>query len=270
MSITTTEPAPNGRGCGERVEGEAYACFGIGAGGHLIEEYIVDPVRRWPGKFQRGIKVMPRDPRNPNGVHDLVVFVGAENYPSVWSFVEEASRFGVSRRMPPKLPYEKLTPGVSLMVMVHSKAIPLSFSYDLNRSNRPLDGCKCARDWQWATAAWGGVPVGYHPTDASQAGKAPMEPCTFALQDLAVANHHLFTPVGEPPEIFHIKMPSFSFEGIFPRFPDFTTQRVTNQEWATGIFMAMPLTHFEFRNKAKKPVVEKIRQAGFQTAILNW
>lgn len=261
-SITTTVEAPDGRGCGERKEGEAYACFGIGAGGRAIEDYIVDPVRVWPGKFQRGIKILPRDPGDPGGLCDLVVFIGAENYPSVWSYIQEAKRFGVSRRMPSNLPFERLTPERSKMVLVHSKAIPL-FDYSLNRPDQPLHGCKCGIQWWDAKMFGAAVPSGYHPGSA-----IPMERCTFALQDLAVANHHRFERMGEGQ--FRIDTPSFAFEGYFPKVPDLREQRLTNQTWGTGIFMALPLTHFEFRNKAKKDVWERANAAGFKTAIVNW
>lgn len=260
-SITTTAEAARGRGCGERKEGEAYACFGIGSGGRAIEDFIVDPVRPWPGKFQRFIKILPRDPANPGGLCDLMIFIGAENYPSVWSYIEEARRFGVSRRMPANLSFERLTPGQSKMVLVHSKAIPLSFNYVLNRPFTPLRGCKHTHEWLDAQR-YSEVPVGYHP------GHEIQTMCTFALQDLAVANHHRFERVGE--DKFRIDMPSFSFEGNFPHLPDLRGQRLAFQEWGTGIFMALPLTHFEFRNKAQKVIWERAKAAGFQTAIVNW
>lgn len=147
---TTVNPS-NGRGCSFRSELSAYCCCGIGPGGMPIEHYLVDPCIPWPGKFQRGVKILPRHRDNPNSINDLVIFVGVgrENYPAVWDYVEETRLFGASRKMPPTLPWEKLTPGQSRMVFVHRLAIP-RFTFTLNRDEIPLPDCKLKNAPGWA------------------------------------------------------------------------------------------------------------------------
>lgn len=121
--FTTTEP-PDGRGCGERDGGVPYACCGFSEDGTPIEFYVVDPAIPWPGEFQRGVKILPRNPQDVDSINDLVIFISKNDYPSPWDFVEETRRFGASRKLSHNLPFDKLMPGKSRMVFIHSRAIP--------------------------------------------------------------------------------------------------------------------------------------------------
>jgi hypothetical protein len=63
-----------------------------------------------------GVKMIER-----NGVYHLLDWVGTNHYPNVADFVEEAARWGISRRMPSNLRFDLLTPHIRLL-LVHEKA----------------------------------------------------------------------------------------------------------------------------------------------------
>lgn len=253
--LTTIRPE-NGRGCGDRDEGMPYACCGVSKDGLPIEAFVVDPAIPWPGKFQRGIKILPRDPQDPNSVNDLVIFVGAKFYQSAWDFVEETRLFGASRKMSPTLPFEKLTPGQSRMVFVHSKAIP-DFEYELNRRGKPLYGCKYLQRWVDNKDAYNDEPPEQHIEGTL---------CTHALKDLAFLVHGDIEPSENDPEFYRVNMPSFNYTAKYPLDPP----TYKPAEWQVGIFLALPLTHFEFCRKPHQAAQGKAEQAGFQTMTLEY
>lgn len=252
---TTIQP-PSGRGCGDRDEEMPYACCGVSKDGMPIEHFIVDPAIPWPGKFQRGIKILPRDPNDPNSIKDLVVFVGEKFYQSAWDFVEETRLFGASRKMSPTLPFDQLTPGQSRMVFVHSKAIP-DFEYELNRGDKPLYGCKHLQHWADNKDLYNDEPPEQHLNKSL---------CTHGLKDLAFLVHGDIEPSPIDPEFYLVNMPSFSYDAKYPIKP----ASYTPTEWQIGIFLALPLTHFEFCRKPHQVAQEKARQAGFETVTLEY
>lgn len=63
-----------------------------------------------------------------------------------------------------------------------------------------------------------------------------------------------------------IKMPSFDYLGVYPGGPH---EAPPLSEWQIGVFLALPITHVEYKNKAGDSL-ERVRQAGFETAILDW
>ncbi len=270
--LNTTTEAPNGRGCGTRSKKSAYACCGTSQQGVTIEFFVPDPAIAWPGQFQRGVKILPRTPQEPNGLNDLVIFVGKKHYPSPWDFVEEVRCFGASRKMPPTLPFDKLSPDKSRMIFVHSKAIP-AFDYESDK-DRPYQYCPHFYTdddtRQLDLKKWDTAIPGHHVT--------PETPCAFALRDLAFFVHAttdlksvtaLLRPNEDqlPDEKFTIQMPSFTYGGTVPktpRLPAFTP------DWKVGIFLALPLTHFEFCKEADPATQAKIDAAGFQSVILDY
>jgi hypothetical protein len=112
------------RGCGERVEGGLYAECGLGERGSPLESFLVDsPLPLPDGLDRRALANKAQvweDPRTR--VCHLVIWVGAEHYPFVADYVEEVRRYGASRRIGAMVDIERLTPGVSRMIMVHPLA----------------------------------------------------------------------------------------------------------------------------------------------------
>ncbi len=250
--MNTTVFASNGRGCGFRDENAVYMCCGVGNDGYPIEHFILDPARRWPGEFQRGYLILPRvlGIATLQEVNDLVIFVGKEYYKATWDFVEEVRRYGASRKVPRNLPFEKLTPGQSRMVFVHSRAIPLTH-YCCDRSV-PLDWCSYSADRETWMTVWD--QAGWHPDN---------HPCTFALQDLALYLHKEAAALVED-KVFTIQMPSFTYD----------VRRMLNWDtpvrWDVGVFMWLPLTHIEAKNRLDDDVKKKVVTAGYDVEILPY
>lgn len=112
------------RGCGTRVAGGVYAATYLGAHGHPLECFLADPPV--PISSQQmvdlGIAPIGVHPTEIGGKTRLYDVVGSGNYPNVVDWVEEARNMGISRRLPPNLPWEKIDPG-TMLVVLHRRAI---------------------------------------------------------------------------------------------------------------------------------------------------
>lgn len=110
---------PVERGCGTRQQGGVYFEFGIGPNGRQLEDFLVDPPFVLTSEMavpDRGVKLIEHA-----GVWHILDRVGVTNYPNVLDFVEEARRFGVSRKLSPSLDFSKLTED-SRLLLVHERA----------------------------------------------------------------------------------------------------------------------------------------------------
>lgn len=118
------------RGCKTRVRGGVYGECGMGAGGKPVEHFLIDPphpIDNDEGKrlgvinprgkvFSLGVKLIEHE-----GVWHVLDVIGSNHYPNVADFIEEARRFGVSRRFPKNLDFSKLTTE-SRMLLAHRRA----------------------------------------------------------------------------------------------------------------------------------------------------
>lgn len=264
---STTLHAISGRGCGTRDPGACYICTGMSIFGRPVEEFVVDPVLPWPGQFQRGFKII----NSSSGINHVAIFVGESFYASPWTFVEEARRFGISRKVPPTFPFQELTPGRSMMFFIHPKAYNTQKNnYVLDRDPcKPMEGCKFYHNdqemWSKNDKDFGG---GWHPS----VGNRTKTPCTMGHRDLACFFHSddeiewlESTENGYP---FNIKAPSFSYTGLSPVLPNILKDEKL-EGFTPGVFLKVPLTHVEACQKAGK--WEKVAQkAGFQVEILDY
>lgn len=278
VEVLTRQP-PDGRGCGERSEERPYLCTGTSAEGIRIENFLIDPtIPLPPDGWHRGFEILPRNPQEPDGVKDVIIFVGSDSYPAAWDFVEEVRRFGASRKVAPNFPFEKLTPKESRMLFAHKEAIP-TFRFE-RVSYRANPDVFCKRKPRSKAVgitssvemAWLETPSGWHPQDdnglAIRSDGKPDSPCACALQDLAFLAHdnhkHTEAEFGLPAR-FTIDMPSFSYSGFYPHYDN-----TDHTEFQAGIFLALPLTHIEFKNKSHKEAETRAKEAGFRTEVLPW
>lgn len=112
------------RGCGKRIQGGLYAEVGVQPRGKPIEDFFVDPpVPVDPGRLglaAQGVRLLERRPGS--GIYDVWDWIGQQHYRSPADFVEEARRYGVSRRLPANREIaEKLGPE-SLLILLHPRA----------------------------------------------------------------------------------------------------------------------------------------------------
>jgi hypothetical protein len=229
------------RGCGERKENALYLSCGTSPYGIPIKERIIDPAISWEHGWQRGYTLFEID---DTGVKHVLIFVGKEYYPSPWSFVEEAKRFGISRRIDNKFPVDQLTPGQSKMFFAHAYTIPL-FEYYL--PEHPKD-CKC----QDADLGW------HYDVDKH---------CTFGLKNLAV-NVHSQKDISllDADNFIEIRMPGFSFFTS----PIMDAPPLDEQEYKLGIFLYVPITHLEVKNYIDPEVQSRIRETDYKLEILDY
>jgi hypothetical protein len=108
------------RGCGTRVKGGVYAEIPLSKHGLPLESFLSCPPvvvdAQQLGLTNVGVKLIERA-----GVWHVFDIVGKQHYPNVADFVEEARRFGISRRLSQNLDFSKLTTD-SRLILLHDHA----------------------------------------------------------------------------------------------------------------------------------------------------
>lgn len=146
MAIPPSTPFPKAtpvvRGCGERSPGGLYVECGLSPVGRPFDDFLIDPpLPLLPGLDATGLANKPRFVRDPaDGTPHLVIWIGAEHYPYVSDFVEEARRFGISRKLSPSVLRQKEAADLSLasrMLLVHPHVINVRW-----QSQRPPYRCR--------------------------------------------------------------------------------------------------------------------------------
>jgi hypothetical protein len=103
------------RGCGTREAGGVYLCVGLSKYGRPVEDFIVDyPV----DVFALNLSAL--------GMHEfggnLYDWVGEAHYPTPAHFVEEVRHQGLSRKISPNFPFQKLSE-IAMHYLVHPRAL---------------------------------------------------------------------------------------------------------------------------------------------------
>jgi hypothetical protein len=114
------------RGCGTRVKGGVYAEIPLSPFGIPFDDFLFCPPivvdAQAMGITSIGVKLIERD-----GVFHVFDVVGKQHYPNVLDFVEEARRFGISRRLPKTLEFNKIT-AESRLILMHDRAFIENFN----------------------------------------------------------------------------------------------------------------------------------------------
>lgn len=161
------------RGCGYREPGGAYFAVPLSPAGLPVEAFVIDPPQLLDkdelGVIDRGVALIDRD-----GTTHVVDIVGREAYDTVYAYLEEVRRLGVSRRAPDNLNFSRLSTS-SRLLLAHGHA-------DIeNAADFPsIDRCPCA----------------VHGHDETYAGMCarlwPQEPLPGAEHRLAIfASFHI-------------------------------------------------------------------------------
>src|SRR5258708_18087277 len=121
MMIDFPKADPVERGCGEREQGGVYAECGLSSKGKPFEDFLIDP----PKPLPEGLDIVNKpelweDPAT--GITHLLIWVGAEHYPYCSDYIEEACRYGASRRINPNLELSRLS-SWSRMILAHPRVI---------------------------------------------------------------------------------------------------------------------------------------------------
>lgn len=246
------------RGCGsERKENALYVCCGLSPYGRPFNDFIEDPVVEWEFGWQRGSKVLPR---GDTGIYDLYIFVGKEFYPSLWDFIVEGRNFGVSRHIINTTPFHLLTPGKSFMRFIHANAIP-DFKANLSDTypNINFQSCKHKYNFVMPEDNYELLAPAYHLNDN------PQTFCTYAMRELGGLMFHPERDVNKETEIFTVNLPCGQYYNGYETGVDYTEKKMK-----PGIFLSLPITHFEVKNKIDPKVVEKVNKAGYELEVMEY
>ena len=265
--MTDVDFAPvltDARGCGKRKDQGLYACTGLAEDGQLgmpIESFIIDPPIRWENGPFRGVRFLPRD----DGAVDIMLWVGAENYPFLPDYVEEARQMGFCKRIPTGAikedgsiaagnnDYSKVVPHVSNMVLVHPRAV-IESNYTLQVNEGGVEGM-VPHVVRHSGPCGGGV---HHYAREWVDGSRPTDPCTFATWDLSamqgVKGHNVDQCVESHATI---STPSVEYRVVTPLSTDGAHFHAGSKEYVNlpvryspGIFALVPLGHFEYVNQS--------------------
>ena len=270
------------RGCGKRQEGGLYACVGAASGGAgmPLEHFIVDPPVPWlQGPF-RGSQLHERS----DGIIDLVMWVGQEHYPYPSDFAEEGRRHGFSKRLSPKQDYSALTPNQSRLVLIHPRVF-YGKAADAWKPQRVE--CHDLHGWNRKSGTiepditiWPDIDrpeqSGLH-RDCNHPPKTGGEitQCTFSLWDLSsqfseIGHEVEDAEIGVPPssgmQFARILTPSCAYLVARPK----RVASPPKPNWGAGVFLALPLTHFEFigeDGKIPDNISESLGQNTLNTAV---
>jgi hypothetical protein len=236
------------RGCGSRKKGGIYAEVPLSPFGSPFEHFLFDPPVKVDleamGLSPIGVKLLKRPDEDVYDVYDII---GADSYPNVLDFIEEAKRFGISRRLSSRIDFSLLTEKSKLIVL-HSRAfIENAGAY------WPEAKFKCPKAIQ-KHEIWEGQRVGDDPL-----------PMCIGLwgQDIEDGNEHPENDPGyirpsDDPRFVLRTMPSFSYEGY--RRPDGVTP-----EYSTAIFGSFHLGRLVVINdpddKTHEPALAKAKAA---------
>ena len=228
-SITTIDSSIE-RGCGTRAEGGLYICVPTGSSGIPVEAFVLDPPIPWNEGPFRGARLHKRD----TGVTDLLLWVGAEYYPTVADFVVEGARHGFSKRVPVhrEADYSSLDQD-SRILLIHPRAI-VKGSYEL----RPvLQGIKPLIQ----------RPDPQAPRDCTHALRrvedkdTPDLSCTFCTWDLGVAFDTPAHRIIERTSVTTVvQTPSVQYSVMTPLYYDDPV------EYSAGVILQLPFHHFEY------------------------
>lgn len=192
----TYDATPVIRGCGTRKEGGIYGECGLSPYGLPLEAFLIDPPivvdRENLGLHPIGVTLL-EDPTS--GVTHVVDWVGEESYSHVADFLEEARRFGVSRRLPRTLDSSRLTSG-SRLVLLHRRAIignPAPY-FAARDGLRWEQGCPAQRPDHRDPAQPPGMCAGLWWEDLTAGGPVPQE------------------GTGSDPRLVTRTMPSFTYQ----------------------------------------------------------
>lgn len=262
----TPDDVPRERGCGLRSEGALYCVVPTSPYGRPLSDFLIDPALPWGRRGAlRAPLLMPQQQtrRTDNrgnvvnvvnastSVLDAYMTVGAKNYPSVSDFIEEAETMGVSKRFPRDFDVRALTPGRSRLVLVHSRAIVTS-GYEVNQP--------CPK----------GLHINHHFSSFPQL--ATYQQCLGVTWPLgaylpSTEKHHVEDVTSDG--YVTIRTPSVSYTVQEPISP---MSDEVSPTYAYGVFLALPISHFEFVNKdgvAPEELLNRFEGTGWRLEVMD-
>lgn len=214
------------RGCGKRTPGGIYGCCPTSPHGRPVWDFLVDPPSPYGGKQFKGIKFAPDEMAIgwPEDSILLLDWVGKSGYQSAASLVEEAGRFGLSRKFSRTFPWHRLSGKKVWLALIHARAIP-TWKWDGAMGAHLLRKAKhCKFDeiethrYHCVYTSWLTAPI-FHKSSGGRTPRVEMPWGAF-----------------NPSEVFH---------GGLEDPVDFTEAADGLRSYTAGIFAVFPLTKFQ-------------------------
>lgn len=253
------------RGCGMRVAGGLYGECRTSREGMPIEYFIVDPPRVLDHDMMQVSAMGVTSIMSSDGKTSLLDWVGADSYPNVADFIEEAGRFGLSRRIPKSFDTSKLGQG-SQIILIHSRAIvdnwqdvaqrrsPITVSWKDGRGGEP--DYRCPKQYVLEYLAAQGIDVADR-------------------KERVIAAHHHGLPGFTTPDSLPVQCASLWWEdikahaatsgSIVRSMPSFVYEgyaSIPNATHRPGVFLKMPLTNLvviKDKEGAAEELVRKVQ-----------
>ncbi len=209
------------RGCGSRKAGGLYLVTEMSPYGRPFNYFMLDPPVEYTGPKFQGIQVSDYTIEGITGECVILLdMVGLEFYPTMPAFVEEARRFGVSRRIPVNFDFSKLAGKTVYLGTIHWRAIPMFDKKPELGTLPPYWTC-------------------FRPNDP-----AHYPDCVYHAWPIAPNEHDKLADDGA------IEMPwgSFNPHGLFQAHPDEQVIREMRNSvtgYKPGIFALWPITKIE-------------------------
>jgi hypothetical protein len=257
------------RGCGERTPGGVYIECGLSPVGRPFEDFLLDPPLALPAGL--GSEALPNKPQfwtdsATDTVH-LVIWIGAEHYPYLADFVEEARRFGISRKLSPHLLERPEFARLSLssrMILAH----PCALNYWWAQQPPPF---RCMKEVPGHAPTECGTLLNEQDTGADTSADERTGPCLFQTWDLISAADAL--PLTDPatgapvvdPITHEVRRKCFALGGRI-----WYARRIGSTEYVytatgesaaglePGIFGAFPITGFGLMKRADGGVDSRV------------
>lgn len=112
------------RQCGTRHSGGVYITTNELKDIETLAQFMIDSPFSTEGLNLSSVG-MNLIQRPGTDIYDVYDVIGQDSYPFVWDFIEETIQLGISRKIPKNL-MAKITPGESMHIMVHAKALAKS------------------------------------------------------------------------------------------------------------------------------------------------
>jgi hypothetical protein len=93
--------------------------------------------------------------------------------------------------------------------------------------------------------------------------------CSFLSPTLATLFHPEDRVVARRTS-FEIKMPSFVYQAEGPKKYQRLSEKLNVEHWETGIFLMLPITHFEGKDWLSEKDKLSVNKAGYSHEILDY
>lgn len=265
-AIATTLVPGEGRGCGDREEEAIYGCLPPSIAGDPIWDKLLDPPIPYEGDFFRGVQFAPPELTESWDEEAVLLldWIGKRHYPSVPGFIEEARRFGLSRRFQPGFDFAALAGKRVYLGLIHARAIQRWVVPSIEDVGDELL-------LEAYRLGWDGVPLPHFDfrhcrKRLGDDAAAHYPECIYHLWPLSLRLHK------DTEQFGLIEMPSFVFYAfrvvrLGDQNPVEEWEKYPEVEYGPGLFALFEVAHFEAIGRV--PEGTSLGEAGLPVVVME-